>query len=295
MGFQQDLICTKGPNLALTTAGWRSRLSGLHGSFNAWIATPSTWSPGKIHHPWMSWYHVDVGANKAVWRMSPPPNRSRKHLFMGLTCVIFRHSSAISKMNQTHSSLQRQLLRQCPRRSHQPPWHWHLPRYDGIHTRGVPWSKSLEFASIQTRPHQKHMENMMKDRQTNRLNFDWIEKLIKPIYNSLSLDWKKREIHEYIAKQNNWLRFPSICFKAKSVMMKAQCLEKHSSSIPRNLSKPGPSLLSFRAQVAVIDPWRLQVVKVVMDLSNENTQGGADLCTPPNIRSRIWTLDPKTT
>ena len=51
----------------------------------------------------------------------PPQNRSRKHLFMGLTCVIFRHSSAISKMNQTHSSLQGQLLRQCPRRSHQPP------------------------------------------------------------------------------------------------------------------------------------------------------------------------------
>lgn len=175
MGLQQDLICTKGPNLALTTAGWRSRLSGLHGSFNAWIATPSTWSPGKIHHPWMPWHHVDVGANKAAWSMSSPPNRSRKHLFMGLTCVIFR-PSAISKMNQTHSSLQGQLLRQCPRRSHHPPWHWHLPRYDGIHTRGVPWSKSLEFASIQTRPDEKSMEfseNMMKDRQTNRFWLNW--------------------------------------------------------------------------------------------------------------------------
>ena len=163
-------------------------------------------------------------------------------------------------MNQTHSSLQGQLLKQCPRCSHQPPWHWHLPKWRDTRTG--------QNGGTLTRTHEKTRKNRKTWWRTDKrieYFFDWKANKTYTIiimYNSLSLDWMTREIHEYIPKVKKLTAISLQLFVRQKVWWWKPMFGKHSSTMARNLSKPGPSLLSFRAQVAVIDPRRLAAMEI---------------------------------
>lgn len=108
--------------------------------------------------------------------------------------------------------------------------------------------------------HTKRAWNFPKTwwRTDKQIDFDWIEKLIKTHIQFIITRLKNKR-NTWIHSKTKQLQFPSSCFKAKSVMMKAQCLEKHSSSIPRTSPNLGPAFCpsGLRSQLLIHDACKL--------------------------------------